>query len=72
MLAKDGFTGPTAVFEGDGGLWQATGARFDWPLPEGRHLIAETHIKGLPVCYHGQSSVWAALEMRERIDVAQD
>jgi 2-methylcitrate dehydratase len=69
MLAKDGFTGPTAVFEGDGGLWQATGGRFEWPLPEGRHLITETHIKGLPVCYHGQSPVWAAIEMREAIDV---
>ena len=69
MLAKDGFTGPTAVFEGDGGLWQATGGGFDWPLPEGRHLITETHIKGLPVCYHGQSPVWAALEMREALAV---
>ena len=71
MLAKDGFTGPTAVFEGDGGLWQATGGGFDWPLPEGRHLITETHIKGLPVCYHGQSPVWAALEMREAIDAGR-
>jgi 2-methylcitrate dehydratase len=71
MLAKDGFTGPTAVFEGDGGLWQATGGGFDWPLPEGRHLITETHIKGLPVCYHGQSPVWAALEMRDSLDVAK-
>jgi 2-methylcitrate dehydratase len=71
MLAKDGFTGPTAVFEGDGGLWQAIGGRFDWALPEGRHLITETHIKGLPVCYHGQSPVWAALEMRAAVDVAK-
>jgi 2-methylcitrate dehydratase len=69
MLAQDGFTGPTAVFEGDGGLFQATGVRFEWPLPEDRHMIGETHIKGLPVCYHGQSSVWAALELRDRIDV---
>ena len=71
ILAKDGFTGPTAVFEGDGGLWQATGGGFDWPLPEDRHLITETHIKGLPVCYHGQSPVWAALEMRESLDVSR-
>jgi 2-methylcitrate dehydratase len=69
MLAKDGFTGPTAVFEGDGGMWQAIGGRFDWPLPERHHMIASTHIKGLPVCYHGQSPVWAALEMRDRLDV---
>ena len=34
-------------------------------------MIGETHIKGLPVCYHGQSPVQAALEMRERVDVAK-
>jgi len=68
MLAKEGFTGPTAVFEGDGGLWQATGGQFEWMLPEGHHMIGATHIKGLPVCYHGQTSVWAALELRERVD----
>ena len=71
QLARDGFTGPTAVFEGDGGLWQVLGGRFDWPLPEDRHLIGTTHIKGLPVCYHAQSSVWAALELRERVDAAR-
>jgi 2-methylcitrate dehydratase len=71
LLARDGFTGPPAVFEGDGGFWQATGARPEWKLPEGRHFIAETHIKGLPVCYHAQSSVWAALELRDRIDPAR-
>jgi 2-methylcitrate dehydratase len=70
LLAKDGFTGPTAVFEGDGGMWEAIG-RFDWPLPEGTHMIGETHIKGLPVCYHGQSAVEVALEMRNRVNVDQ-
>lgn len=68
MLAQDGFTGPTAVFEGDGGLWHAIGT-FDWPLPEGGHMIGETHIKARPVCYHGQSSVEAALELRGRVEV---
>ena len=67
MLAKDGFTGPTAVFEGDGGMFEAIG-KFDWPLPEGGHMIDETHIKDLPVCYHGQSPVQAAVEMKTRID----
>ncbi|MEA3153850.1 MAG: 2-methylcitrate dehydratase [Betaproteobacteria bacterium] len=70
LLAQDGFTGPTAVFEGDGGMWEAIG-RFDWPLPEGTHMISETHIKALPVCYHGQSPVEAALEMRTRVNVDQ-
>ena len=71
MLAKEGFTGPAAVFEGDGGLWHAIGGAFEWPLPEGRHMIGETHIKGLPVCYHGQSPVWAALDLRSRLDVGK-
>ncbi|MGZ5151922.1 MAG: MmgE/PrpD family protein [Burkholderiales bacterium] len=70
LLAQDGFTGPTAVFEGNVGMWEAVG-RFDWPLPEGTHMIGETHIKGLPVCYHGQSPVEATLEIRSRVNVDQ-
>lgn len=70
-LAREGFTGAPAPFEGEGGLWQATGVRAEWPLPEARHYIAETHIKGLPVCYHGQSPVWAAIELRERLNTAE-
>ena len=30
-------------------------------------MIAHTHIKSLLVCYHGQSSVLCALEMRSRV-----
>jgi len=66
MLAQDGFTGPSAVFEGEGGLWEIIG-HHDWPIPEGRYWICETHIKGLPVCYHGQSAVYAALALRDRV-----
>jgi 2-methylcitrate dehydratase len=66
QLAQDGFTGPSAVFEGEGGFWGIIG-RHDWPIPEGRHWISDTHIKGLPVCYHGQAAVYAALELRDRV-----
>ncbi len=66
MLANDGFTGPSAVFEGDGGLWQVIG-HHEWPLPEKNHLIAETHMKCLPICYHGQASVFAALALRDQV-----
>jgi 2-methylcitrate dehydratase len=69
MLAKEGFTGPGAIFEGAGGLWKAIG-RFDWPLPD-EPMIGETHTKSLPVCYHGQSSVLAALDLRDRVNVQQ-
>ena len=66
MLARDGFTGPNAVFEGEGGLFDVAG-RFEWTLPPHGTMIGETHIKTLPVCYHGQSAVLLALDMRRRI-----
>jgi 2-methylcitrate dehydratase len=70
MLAQDGFTGPTAVFEGDGGLWEVIG-HHDWPLPDvtqmRSHLIMQTHLKCLPICYHGQSAVFAALDLRKSV-----
>jgi 2-methylcitrate dehydratase len=69
MLARDGFTGPPAAFEGSGGLWEAIGPH-QWPLPEDP-LIGRTHTKSLPVCYHGQSAVLAALELHPRIDPAE-
>ena len=71
MLAREGFTGPPAIFEGAGGLFEATGGAIEWRLPEGRHMIVETHIKGLPFCYHGQAPVWAAIELRPRVRVAE-
>ena len=69
MLARDGFTGPGEVFEGSGGFWDAVG-RSDWPLPD-VPMIGETRTKLLPVCYHGQSAVFAALELRDRVVVDQ-
>lgn len=69
LLAKEGFTGPGEIFEGSGGFWDAVG-RAKWPLPESP-MIGETRTKSLPVCYHGQSSVFAAIELRERVDLKQ-
>jgi len=69
LLAKEGFTGPGEVFEGSGGFWDAVG-HSDWPLPD-TPMIGETRTKSLPVCYHGQSSVFAAIELREKVDLKQ-
>lgn len=69
VLAKEGFTGPGEVFEGSGGFWDAVG-RAEWPLPEAP-MIGQTRTKFLPVCYHGQSAVFAAFDLREKIDVQQ-
>jgi 2-methylcitrate dehydratase len=70
ILAADGFTGPSDVFEGRSGLWNALG-RFDWDLPQhgGAQRILRTHIKLLPVCYHGQSAAWAALELHPHVRI---
>lgn len=68
FLAQSGFTGAEAPIEGKYGLWDAVGP-FEWPL-EPRvppHRIERTHLKCFPVCYHGQSAVWAALGMREQV-----
>lgn len=70
-LAQEGFTGPTAVFEGEGGLWDVVG-RFEWPLPDVPrvpHMIARTHLKSLAICYHGQSAVLCALDIRPRVSL---
>lgn len=69
MLAKEGFTGPGEIFEGSGGFWEAVG-KSDWPLPE-TPMIVETRTKFLPVCYHGQSAVFAAMELRNKVDLRQ-
>lgn len=69
LLAKEGFTGPGEVFEGSGGFWDAVG-HSEWPLPE-TPMIGETRTKSLPVCYHGQSSVFAAIELRKKVDLQQ-
>jgi 2-methylcitrate dehydratase len=69
LLAKEGFTGPGEIFEGSGGFWDAVG-RSDWPLPESP-MIGETRTKFLPVCYHGQSAVFAAMELRNKVDLRQ-
>lgn len=70
-LARDGFSGPAAVFEGKSGLWDIVG-RFEWSLPmdrSGLRRISESHIKTLPICYHGQCAALAALEARKGIRV---
>lgn len=73
MLAQEGFTGPTAVFEGKGGLWDIVG-RFEVPLlatSGDPHRITQTHLKSLPVCYHGQSAVLGALDLQSRLRVQE-
>jgi len=67
FLAKDGFAGPTAVFDGASGFREIVGD-FDWVLDAGiatPHRITLTNLKSFPICYHGQSAVWAAIQMHD-------
>jgi 2-methylcitrate dehydratase len=67
LLSQAGFTGPEAVIEGEHGLWDAVG-RFEWPaMAQACRRILQTHIKCFPICYHGQSAVWATLQIRDRV-----
>jgi len=75
LLAESGFTGSEAPIEGKFGLWEATGC-FEWPLNvrEVPGRIVRTHLKCFPICYHGQSAVWTALGLRDRVrfdDIAE-
>ena len=69
-LAAAGMTGPTTVFEGEQGLWNAAG-KFDWPALPGAHghfRVADSQLKIYPCEYHGQSPIEAMLAIREGID----
>jgi 2-methylcitrate dehydratase len=67
FLAQDGFTGPSAVFDGPGGLWTILGD-VDWRLDRSDvHRIEQSDIKTFPVCYHGLSAVEAAIGLRNQI-----
>ena len=70
ILAEEGFTGPDQPIEGKFGLWDMVEA-FEWPLEIGKppYRIANSHVKCFPVCYHGQTAVWTALEMRDRFEL---
>ncbi|HEV7821579.1 MAG TPA: MmgE/PrpD family protein [Burkholderiales bacterium] len=69
-LAAAGMTGPTSVFEGEQGLWNAAG-KFDWPAlpgPQGHFRVADSQLKIYPCEYHGQSPIEAMLAIRDQID----
>ncbi len=71
LLARDGITGPTAVVQGKGGLFEVL-PRFDWQVGTASlPLIVSTHLKFHPVCYHGQSAIDAALKLRASVPLEQ-
>ena len=76
MLAQQGMTGPSPIFEGEKGFMKLVSGSFDLPAFGGENLgprqtvpfkILDTYIKHYPVEYHAQTAVEAALALREEV-----
>jgi 2-methylcitrate dehydratase len=76
MLAGQGMTGPSPIFEGDKGFMKLVSGSFELPAFGGETLapqanvpfrILDTYIKHYPVEYHAQTAVEAALAVREEL-----
>jgi 2-methylcitrate dehydratase len=74
LLAAEGMTGPDRPFEGKHGLWDLITGPFELePLPTqgGRYRTPDVQLKAWPVEYNAQLPVWAALELRSKVDWRQ-
>ncbi|MDG6915676.1 MAG: MmgE/PrpD family protein [Nitrososphaerota archaeon] len=72
LLAREGMTGPSPVFEGDMGFFNQVSGRFSLDVKafggRGRRFrLEDTFVKFYPAEYHAQTAVWAALELREAV-----
>lgn len=77
LLAREGMTGPSPIFEGEMGFFKQVSGPFeintdDFGGRNGSFKIAETYLKYFPAEIHSQSSIWAALEARKEIDNLDD
>ena len=71
LLAGQGMTGPDRPFEGKHGLWDLITGPFEFePLPtaSGPYRSPDVQLKAWPVEYNAQLPVWAALELRSKVD----
>ena len=69
LLAADGLTGPSPIFEGEMGFFKQVSGEFELPKLGGASgdddfMIKRTSIKFWPAEYHSQSAIHAALELR--------
>ncbi len=71
LLAAEGMSGPGSAFEGRNGLWEKVTGPFELaPFPNlgGEYLTPRVQLKYWPIETNGQAAVWAALELRSRVD----
>ncbi|MDA4135374.1 MAG: MmgE/PrpD family protein [Thaumarchaeota archaeon] len=72
MLAGNGMTGPSPIFEGEMGFFKQVSGPFELDVDgfggeKGSFKLVETYIKFFPAEYHAQSAIWAALEARKKV-----
>jgi 2-methylcitrate dehydratase len=77
MLAREGMTGPSPIFEGEMGFFKQVSGPFEMNIEDfggrnGSFKIAETYLKFFPAEIHSQTSIWAALEARKEIEKPGD
>jgi 2-methylcitrate dehydratase len=72
LLAREGMTGPSPVFEGEMGFFNQVSGRFQLDIRsfggKGKGFkLEETFVKFYPAEYHAQTAIWAALDLRKQI-----
>jgi len=72
LLAREGMTGPSPIFEGEMGFFRQVSGKFSLDVRRfggrrGNYKVNETYIKYWPAEYHAQSAIWAALEVRRHV-----
>src|SRR5216684_5675445 len=77
LLAREGMTGPSPIFEGEMGFFKQVSGPFqlnvdDFGGRNGSFKIAVTYLKFFPAEIHSQTSIWAALEARKEIKNPND
>src|SRR5467141_889320 len=77
LLAREGMTGPSPIFEGEMGFFKQVSGPFEMNIDDfggrnGSFKIVETYLKFFPAEVHSQTSIWAALEVRKEIEKPED
>jgi len=72
LLAREGMTGPSPIFEGEMGFFKQVSGPFqinteDFGGRKGSFKIGGTYLKYFPAEIHSQTAIWAALEARKEI-----
>lgn len=63
LLAAEGISGPTGIFDGGSGFGELVGGLQLKIDPRQHPKLPSTHLKAWPVCYHGQSATDAATRL---------